>query len=220
MEEKLAILMADLSGYTAMTEAHGPASAADLIDKYLEIVESSLTGDCKLHERTGDEVMIISCSPDDLLATTLLLIDKTSTEENFLQLHGGLHFGTVLKRRSGYFGTALNMTARITSTAGPGTFRFSSDFINGLSNPGILPFHPVGTFTFKNLVEEKELFEISFRDKLSIHIDPVCKMFIRDCSKAITHPEIENIYFCSHDCMESYSRQKLPVKAENSAEIH
>jgi class 3 adenylate cyclase len=44
MEENIAIMMADLSGYTALTETHGPSSAADLIDKYMEIVETCLVG--------------------------------------------------------------------------------------------------------------------------------------------------------------------------------
>src|SRR4051812_10826293 len=99
MEENIAILMADLSGYTALTETHGAHSAADLIDRYLEIVEECLAGDSELKERTGDEVMIISSSPDLLLATALMIIRKTSREDKFLQVHGGLHYGSILKRK-------------------------------------------------------------------------------------------------------------------------
>jgi class 3 adenylate cyclase len=64
MEENIAVLMADLTGYTALTETHGAASAADLIDRYVEIVEDCLIGDSKLQERIGDEVMIVSSSAD------------------------------------------------------------------------------------------------------------------------------------------------------------
>src|SRR5687767_374826 len=106
MEENIAILMADLSGYTALTEAHGSVSAADLIDRYVSIVENSLVGDSVIHERVGDEIWIVSASPDDLLATALKIGKKTSSEENFLQLHGGLHFGKALKRGNSYFGSA------------------------------------------------------------------------------------------------------------------
>jgi hypothetical protein len=44
MEQELAILIADLSGYSAMTEIHGSFSAADMIDKYITIVNDSLVG--------------------------------------------------------------------------------------------------------------------------------------------------------------------------------
>jgi len=42
MEQNISILIADLSGYTALTETHGSISAADLINKYLDIVNASL----------------------------------------------------------------------------------------------------------------------------------------------------------------------------------
>jgi adenylate cyclase len=40
MEKSVAILMAALSGYTALTETHGAVSSADLIDKYIHIGEN------------------------------------------------------------------------------------------------------------------------------------------------------------------------------------
>lgn len=77
MEKNIAILMADLSGYTALTETHGSVAAADLIDKYIGIVENCLVGDSRLHERAGDEIMIVSASPDFLLATALMIGKNT-----------------------------------------------------------------------------------------------------------------------------------------------
>ena len=90
MEEDIAILMADLSGYTALTETHGPHGAADMVEKYISIVQDCLMGDSHLHGVVGDEIIVISSSPDYLLYTTLQLIQKTHKEEGFLQVHGGL----------------------------------------------------------------------------------------------------------------------------------
>src|SRR5215203_5945586 len=108
----MAILMADLSGYTALTETHGASSAADIIDKYLNIVDDCLVGESRLHERTGDEVMIISPTADDLLATALSILYKCLKEHHFLLLHGGMHYGEILMRNNSYFGTAINFTSR------------------------------------------------------------------------------------------------------------
>src|SRR6266542_6770655 len=88
MEQNIAILIADLSGYTALTETHGAITAADLIDKYLEIENDSLVGDSVLHQRVGDEVMIVSTAPDHLISTAIMLIQNCSKEHNFLQVHG------------------------------------------------------------------------------------------------------------------------------------
>src|SRR5213592_4427145 len=120
MEQDIAILIADLSGYTALTETHGSLSAADLIDKYVEIVNNSLVGDSYLHERVGDEVMIVSDSPGNLLSTAVVLLNTVLQQYKFLHVHGALHYGKVLKRNNSFFGSALNLTSRIASQAKPG----------------------------------------------------------------------------------------------------
>src|SRR5450432_3387812 len=109
MEENIAILMADLSGYTALTETHGASGAADLIEKYIIIVRNCLVGDSHLHGVVGDEVIVVSSSADYLIYTALLIIEHTYKEDNFLQVHGGLHFGKILKRNNDYFGTTINL---------------------------------------------------------------------------------------------------------------
>jgi class 3 adenylate cyclase len=108
VEEFIYILMADLSGYSALTETHGPLHAADLIEKYESIVRNCLADDCIITERTGDQVMIVSRSSASILATATMIIKATSGENNFLQVHGGLHCGNVLIRNNSYYGSAIN----------------------------------------------------------------------------------------------------------------
>jgi class 3 adenylate cyclase len=205
MEENIAILMADLSGYTALTETHGSFAAADLIDKYIGIVENSLVGDSKIHERTGDEIMIISTSPDFLLATALMIGKNTANEENFLQVHGGLHYGKVLKRANSYFGSAINLTSRIAAKAKPGTFWCSEEFVNAVSDKSVLTLTSKGNHLFKNVSKEKEVFELCVEDKKTFYIDPVCRMLILDPKNAIAHPTKSEHYFCSRKCLEIYT---------------
>ena len=205
MEENIAILMADLSGYTALTETHGAASAADLIDKYMEIVSDCLVGDTRIKERTGDEVMIISSSADFILSTAAMIITKTSMQENFLQVHGGLHYGTVLKRDNSYFGSAINLTSRIASKARPGTFWCSSDFIQALAGESTFKFEPKGKHSFKNINDEKEIAEILIANTNDLVIDPVCRMLIVDKTVALQHSEKKDIFFCSQSCLDRFN---------------
>jgi class 3 adenylate cyclase/YHS domain-containing protein len=204
MEDKVAILMADLSGYTALTETHGPVSAADLIDKYILIAESCLVGDSRIHERRGDEIMIISDSPDSLLATALKLESNTICEENFLQVHGGLHFGKVLKRADNYFGSAINLVSRIAAKAASGTFWCSADFVDSIENKSLCCFVSKGIHTFKNITGEKEVFEVCIDRINTNYIDPVCRMVIVNRQNAIYHPDGGGHYFCSPQCLEIY----------------
>lgn len=208
MEENIAILIADLSGYTALTETHGPVTAADMIDKFLDIVKDCLAGDSKLHQRVGDEVMIISASPDQLISTAIMLIRNCAKEHHFLQLHGGLHYGKVLIRNDHYFGSPVNLTSRIANKASKGTFWCSSGFVNALSNPRAFTFSPKEKHSFKNISEETDVFELVIENTTSFHIDPVCRMVIHKKENAIPHPEKENILFCSADCLDIYIRNK------------
>ncbi len=181
--------MADLSGYTALTETHGSVSAADLIDKYISIAENCLVGNTKIHERTGDEIMFVSDCPDSLLATALKLEADTVCEENFLQVHGGLHFGKVLKRADSYFGSAINLVSRIAAKAAPGTFWCSDEFVNSIEDKSVCNFSSKGNHTFKNISETKEVFELSI-DRINTNfIDPICRMVIVNRQNAIHHPD-------------------------------
>ena len=204
MEKNIAILMADLSGYTALTEIHGSVAAADLIDKYIGIAENCLVGDSRLHERTGDEIMVISDSPDFLLATALMIGKNTSNEENFLQVHGGLPSGPAFPRAPRYFGSAINLTARIAAKANPGTYWCSKEYVNALSGESVRTLTSKGTQLFKNIREEREVFELCIEDRRAFYIDPVCRMLILDSKNAIPHPNEDDQFFCSSDCLKIY----------------
>lgn len=205
MEKNIAILMADLSGYTALTETHGALAAADLIEKYISIVEKCLIGDTFLHERTGDELMLVSSSPDFLLATAVMIGKQTSKEDKFLRVHGGLHYGKILQRGNSYFGSALNLTSRIASKATAGSVWCSDEFVNALSDRSVFPLISKGNQVFKNVSIEKEVFELCIENRESVYIDPVCRMLILDTNKAISHPTEEGKYFCCTECIGLYS---------------
>lgn len=205
MEQNIAILIADLSGYTALTETHGASKAADLIDKYIEIVDSCLVDDSHLHARVGDGVVIVASSPDSLISTSIRLFQNTLGENYFLQVHGGLHYGKILKRNNDYFGTTINLAARIAAQATPGSIWCSSEYINALNNSSDFIFQSRGKYSFKNINDEKEVFELMIDNPESLFIDPVCRMLIKECGSAIQHPVHEKMFFCSQYCLDVYT---------------
>lgn len=117
MERNIAILMADLTGYTAMTEIHGALSAATMVEKYLELAGKSMIGKSRLLERAGDQLVIVSESADDITYTALRLLEHTAAENNFLHIHAGLHYGPVLEQSGSFYGSSMNLTARIAALA-------------------------------------------------------------------------------------------------------
>jgi adenylate cyclase len=208
MEQNIAILIADLSGYTALTEVHGPSAAADIIDTYVDLVQTSLVGNSRLHGRTGDEVLIISDAADALLATSVLLLQKAHRQPEFLQLHGALHYGRVLNRNNDYFGNTVNLTSRMASKANAGTMVCSTDFIQALNNKEVLQFHSKGKYSFKNVSEEKEVFELIIDRPDTYYTDPICRMLVNVAQSQYMHPINTDILFCSQHCLDMYLRNE------------
>ena len=117
------LLIADLSGYTAMTEAHGAMSAAQIVNTFEDMVNLSLRKDTQLMERVGDEVLLFSTSADEIIDTGKELLEKCDNKTNFPLVHIGMHFGKVLEQKGHFFGSALNIASRIAAYASGGLLR-------------------------------------------------------------------------------------------------
>jgi len=207
-EYNIAILMADLSGYTALTEIHGAMSAAKLVTKYLELVDKSLFGTARLLERVGDQVVVVANSADDLAITAINLLSNAGNEASFLPIHAGIHFGKILEQYGSFFGSAMNVTARITSLATDGSLLCSAAFVNALEHKDIFQFERRGEFKFKNVSRQVEIFEL-MADEFKQHmaVDPVCHMQIERKDDQVSYFDHgDEYYFCSVDCVKLYKQ--------------
>ena len=201
MEQQVAILMADLTGYTAMTDAHGGASAAQLINKYMRLVDASLYGTCKVVQRIGDQVVIIATVPEDILMTGKKINALTSSEAEFLAIHAGIHFGNVFIDNDNLFGSTINIASRIMNVANREQILCSKHFVEQIADKSI--FEAAGFHKLKNVREKIEVFELTLSSlPTPLTIDPVCHMHI-EMNKAghdYTYNEV-TYYFCSAHCM-------------------
>src|SRR5205085_10980739 len=134
---------------------------------------------------------------------------NVSKEYNFLQIHGGLHYGKILKRNNSFFGSAINLTSRIASQAKPGFFLCSEDFVNTLTDKNAYSFKSMGKYNFKNVSEKKEVFEIISDNPDNVYIDPICRMLLNAEEKPVSHPTHSNIFFCSVNCLEIYLKKEI-----------
>lgn len=201
MEKKQAILVADLAGYTALTEAHGSFSAANMVDRYLHLVSQSLTGSSRLVERVGDEVVIIAEAALDLVETALKLRQLAAEEENFLAIHAGLHMGDLLEQNGSFFGTAINLASRIATHSKSGQILCSAAIMEETGELPEVEFRPVGEVSFKNLRTKAALFEIITTSySVAAPIDPVCRMRVLSENSFPLFHEGKVYHFCSSEC--------------------
>lgn len=216
-QQQLAFLIADLSGYTALTEAHGDLSAANIVERYGEIVQSTLCVDAQLVERVGDEVLIVASNLEGLIETAVSLRAKIVQEPLFPSMHAGLHTGTALKQGNKYFGSALNLTSRVAAYARGDQILCTDDVAVRAQKVAGIEVLPMGRVQFKNIVNPVAIFEIVTGDERreAPVIDPVCRMQVnRESAPARLPFKNRSFYFCSFECAKIFAETPERYAAE------
>lgn len=212
----MAILMADLSGFTAMTEMHGSQSAIDTINRYLELADISMYGSSRLLERVGDQLVIVSPDSNDIAITALRLMEFASLEKNFLPVHAGLHFGPIIEDAGSFFGSAMNITARIAAKATNGSILCSIGFVESIDSNDFFYFRMNGQMKLKNILHPVSLLELLPVRKYQLThkvIDPVCLMQVDESSAfSYSYAGSENS-FCSDECLQLFKKDPALILA-------
>jgi adenylate cyclase len=115
----LAVGFVDIVGYTSRSKR---LDQAELV-AWLEQFESAATGIVVDHggriiKTIGDEVLFVADSAADAAEAVLLMVER---EEPFPEVRAGLAYGDVVSRLGDVFGPTVNIAARLTSVARPGT---------------------------------------------------------------------------------------------------
>jgi adenylate cyclase len=207
-EIDVVFLIADLSGYTALTEAHGGAHAADAVTRYVEIARSNLEPGCRIVERVGDEVLIVASDAAAGVKTALRLRDEIGREPLFPTVRAGIHGGRVVETSEGYFGAPLNLAARIAAHARGGQILCTQSIADTAAHMRGLELRLLGPVRFKNITEPVAVFTIETprsKDEVS-EVDPVCHMQVRAESAPARLPfEAKTYYFCSFSCARKFA---------------
>src|SRR6266511_927086 len=107
-------LFADLAGYTALTEAMGDESAADAAAEFCEYVRGLLAAHgAEEVKAIGDAVLLRV--PDAASAARLAerIVCDYGARHRALGVAVGMHTGTAVQRGDDWFGSAVNVAARV-----------------------------------------------------------------------------------------------------------
>lgn len=135
---QLVIGFADIVGYTSLTRRIGARELSDLLERFehasTEVIGQNLGWVVKT---VGDEVMFAAESVDDAAEIGVRLQETVLSDHDDPQLRVGLAYGPALVRFGDLYGSVVNIAARLTSTARPGTVLVDSKFAEGLAQaPG------------------------------------------------------------------------------------
>jgi class 3 adenylate cyclase/YHS domain-containing protein len=210
MEEVERVLMlADLSGYTALTEAHGGPQAARIIARYVALAEAALRPGVRIVERAGDALLLVGDAPVPVVQSALELGEAVEREPLFPAVRMGLHAGRVVEQDGRYFGAALNLAARVAAHARAGQILCTAVVAEASAGlPGV-EARGLGDVRFKNVPGPVPVFELLGRRAGAngdVPVDPVCHMRVRPESAAGRLVFGDRVYhFCSLDCVRAFA---------------
>ncbi|HSR16684.1 MAG TPA: YHS domain-containing protein [Ignavibacteriaceae bacterium] len=201
----------DIAGYTALTDSHGEVAAADLIDDFSELIRISVGSLGQIQELIGDCAFLVF--PDPFAARNALsaLYKVIANRASFPIIRAGLHHGPALLRGNRYFGSTVNLAARVAAQAKGGQILGTRRIVDILSEAGTrdIEVEHQGLISLKNLPQPVDLYEIvlsGFSHEYAI--DPVCKMQVdKRHAAGELHFKGDKYWFCSLSCVERFAKE-------------
>jgi adenylate cyclase len=203
-------LFADLAGFTALTEAHGDEEAADLAAEFCDWVRELLADHGAEEVKTlGDAMMICVDQPADAIELGIRIVEELGTRPQFPIVRVGMHTGTAVERGGDWFGSTVNVAARIAGAAGGNDVLLSEATYEAAGEPDDVDLERRGERRFKNVNEPVTIYAAARAGAGSeeMPIDPVCRMAVEPAKSAgrLRHGG-KTYFFCSLTCAEKFAR--------------
>jgi adenylate cyclase len=192
---------ADLAGFTALAEAHGDETAADVAVRFVELANSALGPGDRLLKTAGDAVLVSCANPDAGVLFVCRLYESVAAESDFPGVRAGLHHGTASERADEVLGRAVNLTARVAAEARRGQVLATRAIADAAVDSGI-EVTKLGDFDLRGIPRPVTIFELDVRATESDRVeDPVCRMDVeRERAPARLRYNHVDYYFCSLEC--------------------
>ncbi len=200
-----AIAFVDLASFTSLANVHGDEAAAEILDRFDELVRGLLEEhNGNLVKQIGDEFMVTFADASNAVRFVVALDRAASAEENFPALRTGINTGPVLYRVGDYVGTTVNLAARIAAMATPNEILVTEPVAHAAADVGV-SVEWIGTREVQGIDEPVGLWRI---ERTWAHAeperDPVCGIAVGDGAVARLRHDGRTYSFCSADCLRRF----------------
>jgi class 3 adenylate cyclase/YHS domain-containing protein len=201
------IAFVDLAGFTALTDVHGDEAAVDLVEGFTALATNACRdAGAELVKTVGDAVMLAATTPEAGLDAVARLFHAAYERDGFPEPRAGLHHGTVVERGGDYFGSTVNLAARVASRAGSGQALVTAP-LGAAATAADLDVVALGQHQLRNVLDPVEVWAVELcATHVDISIDPVCRMRL-SCQAAVArvrHQGVEH-RFCSLACVAAFA---------------
>jgi adenylate cyclase len=208
-KEPQTFLFADLAGFTALTEAHGDEEAADLAQSFFAEIRALLAEHCASEVKTIGDAMMIHCHhPPRAVELGLAVVDRFASSLDFPAVRVGIHSGPAVRRGHDWFGSAVNVAARVAGTATAGEVLLTEATVEACDWLGGIELESEGEQRFRNLPRPVRVYRArrSGEERPGLPIDPVCRMAVDPDRVAGSLSYGGRVYhFCSLRCAAAFS---------------
>lgn len=207
-EMTAAVAFVDLSSFTPLTDVMGDEKAADVIDRFSELVREAIRDRAgRIVKQFGDGFMLLFPDASSAVAASLAICEAVSNEPEFPAARAGVHHGPMLYREGDYVGSVVNAASRLADRAGRHQVLVSSAVRREAAGLGETEFIPLGQTSLKGVAEQVELFEARRLGRVSSEksVDPVCGMELHPAEAAarLESGGSERL-FCSNECLQRF----------------
>ncbi|WGW10732.1 adenylate/guanylate cyclase domain-containing protein [Saxibacter everestensis] len=117
-----AVGFADLVSYTRLSQQMEPRQLAQLVQRFQALTHDVIaTGNGRVVKTVGDEVFFAAESPESGAEIALSLAERIGADPDLPDARVSVVWGRVLSRLGDIFGSTVNLAARLTAIAEPGT---------------------------------------------------------------------------------------------------
>jgi adenylate cyclase len=154
--DELSILFCDLKDFTAFAARQGDGAAVRLIDEFASIVVRERGPEARLTKLLGDGFMLVYPEPCGAVEAGRRIIGAMRAPDQ-PGIHASVHHGAVVPREGDYFGTAVNLAARILALAARDELLATGPVV---ARCGDLEWEPWGSERFRGVSDEVQVFRL------------------------------------------------------------
>ncbi len=170
-ERQAVLLFSDVVGSTAYFSRFGDAAGRQLQQLHFDLLEQGITPHGgRVVDTAGDGAFIVFSEVSPAL-DAVRQVQELISHENLsrarvqqLQLRTGLHWGPVLTDGVSVSGDAVNLCARVASSAIPGEIRLTREFFREMDSARRVQCQPVTAGELKGVSRAVELFALNWRE--------------------------------------------------------
>jgi len=181
-----------------------------LVEEFANVVQAELPRvDGEYVKTVGDALMLRVPDPADAVRLGLWITRNAMSGHQAPSVRVGGNHGSAVERNGDYFGSTINVAARVSALAAGGEVLVTGQTAALAPDLEGVLYESRGRQVLRNVAEPVEIFAVVRLDENADHlaIDPVCQMAV-DPERAVGRLLLDEkaYYFCSLTCAAAFAQ--------------